>query len=397
MDFQLKPVVDFGKQPIANAFLTKEQLEKITSGKQEEYFFNMVLGYDPKTSAVGLVNTVPPEKMFHDSYAYFASTSKAMQVHFYETAKKLLPYAQKGIVVELGSNDGIMLEAWKQLGVPAIGVDPSRNVAEFSQKRGHEVIIDFLNKSVVDRILAKGSVSLVYGANVSCHVAEFVDYLTHITNLIGKKGVFVFEDPYLLDIIEKTSYDQIYDEHAWFFTVRFINNVLAPFGFHVFDAEHVETHGGGLRMYVGHKDTYKAKPVVAQWLAKEENIEQKLELFAANVKKSKVELVALLEKVKKEGKRVCGFGATSKATTIFNYCGIGPDLIPFVTDNTPIKQGKFYPGVHIPVVPQEQFSKDIDVAFLCAWNHINEINKYFPWFKENGGKWLTHVPMPHII
>ena len=397
MKINLKPVINFGKMPIANAFLTKEQFKN-------EYFYNMVLGYDSETKAIGLVNKVPPEKMFHENYAFFSSTSKGMQAHFRETAQKLLPYAHKGIVVEMGSNDGIMLQAWKDLGVAAIGVEPSKNVADVSRTRGHEVISKFMSEAVADEILAKGKVSLVFGANVSCHIEGFEDYLRSVTNLIGRDGVFVFEDPYFIDIVEKTSYDQIYDEHVWYLTVSFINNMLKPLGYHVFDCEHIEVHGGELRMYVGCKDNYQAKPAVEMWLAREKDLGKKLELLEKNIKISKIGLLNILDKIKKENKTICGFAATSKATTIFNYCGIGPELIPFITDTTPEKQGKYYPGVHIPVVPQEIFeegknnpSKLVDYAFLCAWNHAKEINKYQSWYKEAGGHWITHVPKPRII
>jgi SAM-dependent methyltransferase len=397
MEINLKPVVDFGKMPIANGFLTPDQFDS-------EYFFNMILGYDPKTYAIGLINKVPPEKMFHENYAFFSSTSKGMQIHFKDTAQKLLPYADKGIVVEMGSNDGIMLEAWKELGVRAIGVEPSKNVAEVSRAKGHQVINKFMNDEVVEEILAKGKVSLVFAANVSCHIEQFENYLKTITKLIGKEGIFVFEDPYFIDIVEKTSYDQIYDEHIWYFTISFINKILEPLGFHIFDCEHIEVHGGELRMYVGHKDTHQVKSAVSGWLLKEQNLEGQLEVLKKNTEKSKTDLLNLLSKIKSEGKKICGFAATSKATTIFNYCGISPDLIPFVTDTTPQKQGKYYPGVHIPVVPQTFFeegkldkTKFIDYAFLCAWNHANEINKYQAWYKEAGGHWITHVPHPRII
>src|SRR3989344_4736936 len=396
-DIHLKPVIDFGKMPIANAFLTPDQFAA-------EFFYPMVAGFDPATAAIGLVHRVPPEKMFHDHYAFFSSTSKGMQRHFHETAEKLLPYAKQGLVVEVGSNDGIMLEAWKELGVPAIGVEPSSNVAEVSLERGHRVITAFMNEQTVQEILGQGNVSLVYGANVSCHIEGFEAYLQAVSRLIGREGVFVFEDPYFIDIVEKTSYDQIYDEHVWYFTITFINHMLRPFDLQGFDCEHLEVHGGELRMYVGHKKTYPIKPVVTKWLAKEKNLEGQLETLKKNTEQSRKELVALLNKIKSEGKKICGFAATSKATTIFNYCGIGPELIPFVTDTTPEKQGKYYPGVHIPVVSQSVFeegknnpSKRIDYAFLCAWNHAKEIDKYQAWYKESGGHWVTHVPEPRII
>src|SRR3989344_7590143 len=138
MEIKLQPRINFGKMPIANAFLTLDKFK-------DEYFYDMVLGYDPKTKAIGLINKVPKEMMFHENYAFFSSTSKGMQAHFKATAEKLLPYARKGLVVEVGSNDGIMLEAWKDLGVQALGVEPSGNVAEVSKSRGHNVIVKFMN------------------------------------------------------------------------------------------------------------------------------------------------------------------------------------------------------------------------------------------------------------
>lgn len=389
MDFKLKPMLDFGKMPIANAFVTPEQFAN-------EFFYNMVVGFDKTTGAIGLVNTVPPEKMFHDHYAFYSSTSKGMQVHFRQTAEHLLLYAKQGFVVEMGSNDGIMLEAWKELGVPAIGVEPSANVAQVSKDRGHDVIVKFMSSAVVDEILSRGKVSLVYGANVSCHIEGFVEYIRCISRLIGTDGVFVFEDPYFIDIVEKTSYDQIYDEHVWYFTITFINAIAGRFGLQVFDCEHIETHGGSMRMYVGHRDTHAVRPSVAPWFAKEKNLERQLETLRRNVEQSKKKLVDILHTIQKEGKRICGFGATSKGVIICNFCGIGPDLIPFITDTTPIKQGKFYPGVHIPIVPQELF-KNVDYAFLFAWNHLKEIDQGQAWFRKGGGRWITHVPMPHIL
>ncbi len=389
MSIKLSPVIDFGKMPIANAFLTPEEFSK-------EFFYDMVVGFDSKTSAIGLVNTVPPEKMFHDHYAFFSSTSQYMKRHFAETAKKLEPYARKGIVVEMGSNDGVMLEAWKEMNVRAIGVEPSSNVAAASKAKGHEVIVDFMSEKVADEILSRGKVSVVYGANVSCHIENFEAYVKNVAKLIGREGVFVFEDPYFIDMVEKTSYDQVYDEHLWYFTLAFINNMFNPLGFHVFDCEHIPVHGGELRMYVGHKDTHKITSRVGEWVVKEKNLEGQLETLKKNIALSKTKLVDLLNALKKEHKKICGFGATSKGVIVTNYCGIGPDLVPFITDNTPIKQGKFYPGVHIPIVPQEEF-KNVDIGVLFAWNHFEEIAKSQKWFTDGGGKWVTHVPMPRIV
>lgn len=391
MSVTLEPVIDFGKMPIANAFLTPEEFA-------DEYFYDMILGYDASTHAIGLVNTVPPERMFHDHYAFFSSTSKGMETHFRNLAKKLKPIAGGGLVVEIGSNDGIMLEAWKELGVRAVGVEPSTNVAAVSRARGHDVITKFMSDEVVSEIHARGNVTLVFGANVSCHIENFAGYLKNVTELIGTKGSFVFEDPYFIDMVEKTSYDQIYDEHLWYFTISFVNAMLDPLGYHVYDCEHVSVHGGELLMYVGHKDTHAARPAVGEWLAREKDLPAQLARFKENVERSRIGMRDILASLAKDKKRVCGFGASSKGVIVCNYCDLGPDLIPFITDNTPAKQGKYYPGVHIPVRPQEEF-KDVDVAVLFAWNHLPEIEKlpFMQSFRAAGGKFATHVPEPRIF
>ncbi len=389
MDIALQPVINFGKMPIANAFLTPEEFGR-------EYFYEMVLGYDPRTKAVGLMNIVPREMMFHDHYAYYSSTSRAMKEHFRRAAETLLPYAEKGIVVEVGSNDGIMLDAWRDLGVRAMGVEPSANVARVAQEKGHEVTVKFMDDGVIDEILARGPVSVIYEANSLISIDDIAGYFRMAVRLIGGRGICVIEDPYFLDVMEKNAYDQIYDEHIWYFTIGFINALAAPFGLHVFDIEHLETHGGSMRMYIGRQDAYPVKNKVLDWVGRERELPRLIENFSANIERSKRELVELLSRCKKEGARLCGFGATSKGVIVCNYCGIGPDLIPFITDNTPAKQGKYYPGVHIPVVGQEEF-KNVDHAMLFAWNHFKEIDANQAWFRQSGGKWITHVPAPMII
>ncbi len=389
MKISLSEVLDFGNMPIANAFLSPAEFP-------QEFFYRMVLGYDPSNAAIGLIHTVPREKMFHDQYAFFSSTSRYMIKHFSETASHLRSFVRGGIVVEIGSNDGVMLEAWEALGVTAVGVEPSGNVANVSRSKGHRVISEFLSPAVVTEITDIGNVDVVFAANVSCHVENIEEYAELIASMIGTNGVFVFEDPYFIDIYEKTSYDQIYDEHIWYFTVAFINNLFRPLGYHVFHAEHISVHGGELRMYVGHQSTHPVQQTVDPWVQKEQHLDQKLREFVENVERSKSELVRMLTALKSENKKMCGFGASSKGVIVANYCGIGPDLIPFITDNTPIKQGKYYPGVHIPIVPQERFG-DVDVAVLFAWNHLEEINATQQAFRDRGGKWLTHVPQPRML
>ncbi|MNL19249.1 hypothetical protein D3C87_1404410 [compost metagenome] len=211
-----------------------------------------------------------------------------------------------------------------------------------------------------------------------------------------------FEDPYLGDIIQKTSYDQIYDEHVFLFSVESVQNAFSKHGLEVIDCLPQKTHGGSMRYVLAHKGAYQISENVKRQLA----IENELQLsnpdtyvqFAKNVEKSKQELFDLLEKLRLEGKKVVGYGATSKSTTVLNYCGIKPEHIAFISDTTPIKQGKFTPGTHIPVKPYEEFKNESpDFALLFAWNHKDEILAKEVAFKERHGKWITYVPNVHIF
>lgn len=387
----LKPVINLGRQPQhANGYLTKEQLGT-------EKFFEMVIGYDPENDAIKLMEPCSRELMFNDQYAFYSKTSNAMRKHFADTALKLKKYIKGGVVVEVGSNDGIMQDAWRDMGITCIGVEPSGNVADIAIENGHKVIKDFVGNYVVEELKEYGKIDLVYAANVSCHITEFDEYLKSVKELIGQNGVFVFEDPYFLDVYEKCSYDQFYGEHTWMFTVKFIQNKLKEHGLKLLEVEHLWTHGGSMRYYVTDNPNYYLSSLhmktqeIEAWKEKEGDIELKLEELAKRIETSRISLKELLKDL--QG-RIAGFGATSKGVVVTNYCGIGADLIPFITDTTPTKIGKYYPGSHIPIVSQKETDySQIDYLVCFAWNHFEEIKKLDLGFK---GKWIIHVPFPHI-
>lgn len=382
-----EPIINLGKQPRhANGFLTKEEF-----GTEE--FFEMVVGFDPDTSAIRLIDTTPRELMFNDRYAFFSKTSKKMQQHFRQTAEELDQYVTDGMVVEIGSNDGIMLDAWKEIGRKAIGVEPSGNVADVAIANGHTVIKKFMGFEVAKEILDIGPVDLVYAANVSCHITEFDTYIDSVARLIGNRGVFVFEDPYFLDVYEKCSYDQFYGEHTWMFTVAFLSKKLGEYGLEIFRTNHLETHGGSMRYYVAKKGSRAVQGIVFRQAQIEGDLYGKLVDLSVRIGESKKNLLEILSSVK--GKRVAGFGATSKGVVVTNYCGIGPDLVPLITDTTPTKIGKYYPGSHIPIVAQEGFDySEIEYMVNFAWNHFEEIRGLDLGFN---GKWITHVPTPRMV
>lgn len=390
--------VSFGKQPIANNFLEPKDFSK-------EYFFEMKVGFCEKCKMVQLIDQPAPEQMFHENYAFFSSTSEFMKVHFKNFANSISEkyLTPSSFVVEMGSNDGIMLQNFKNNNYKHLGVEPSKNVAEVAQEKGINTVNAFFSEETADKIVAEyGQADAFLAANVMCHIPFIHSIASGVKKLLSPKGVMAFEDPYLGDIIQKTSYDQIYDEHVFFFSVESVSNAFLPHGLEVIDCIPQKTHGGSMGYVLSHVGAHP----VSENVKKQLQVEKELGLsniatyqkFAKNVEQSKKDLVELLEKLRSEGKTVVGYGATSKSTTILNYCNIGKEHISFISDTTPIKQGKFTPGTHIPVKPYNDFKNNFpDYALLFAWNHKDEIIAKEEAFKQSHGKWITYVPTVHVF
>ncbi len=397
---EYQPFISFGNQPIANYFLHEKDFGT-------EYFFEMKVGHCEKCQMVQLVDQPSPEQMFHENYAFFSSTSEYMKVHFKDFALSIKDTYLKSndpFVVEMGSNDGIMLQNFKNLGYRHLGVEPSKNVAEVAMGKGINTINSFFNEETAEKIIAQyGKADAFLAANVMCHIPFIHSIAKGVKNLLSDKGVLAFEDPYLGDIVQKISYDQIYDEHVFFFSVNSVNNAFKMHGLEVIDCLPQKTHGGSMRYILSHVGAYPISENVKRQLRIEEDLQLSnpatYKKFASNVENSRNDLVNLLKKIKAEGKRVVGYGATSKSTTVLNYCGIGPDLIEFISDTTPIKQGKFTPGTHIPVKAYENFkAKYPEYTLLFAWNHREEIMaKESTYTKDLNGKWITYVPEVHVF
>jgi methylation protein EvaC len=305
--------------------------------------------------------------------------------------------------VELGCNDGIMLKHFAEKGIRHLGIEPSLNVALEANKVGVTTISEFFSEDLADEVVRDhGQADAFFAANVMCHIPDILGVAKGIKKLLKPTGVVMFEDPYLGDIVKKTSYDQLYDEHVFLFSALSVQYLFGTQDMELIDLQPQSTHGGSMRYVIAHKGAYEVKDSVAQIINTE--LEQgldKLETFEAfqkNVEKSKEDLVELLTKLKVEGKKVVGYAATSKSTTILNHCNIGPDLIEYICDTTPIKHGTFTPGMHIPVVPYEVFADNPpDYAVLFAWNHAEEIMAKEQSYMQNGGKWILHVPEVKVL
>lgn len=396
----LVEVIDFGMQPLGNGFVESQT-------PSQEYFFPMKVGFCEKSKMLQLIEQPEPDKMFHDHYAFYSSTSKHMAKHFENFSEQVISsdYFPKSdpFVVELGCNDGILLKHFSNKSIRHLGIEPSVNVALEANKIGIRTISEFFSESLAKKIVeSHGEADIFLAANVMCHIEDMNGVIAGIKALLKQTGVAIFEDPYLGDIVKKVSYDQIYDEHVFLFSALSVQYMFGLQGMELIDVIPQATHGGSMRYVVANAGVYPVQKSVAELLDLE--ILQGLDDINTfndlndKVKKSKVDLRDLLIELKRKGKTVAGYGATSKSTTILNYCGIGPDLIDYICDTTPIKQGKFTPGTHIPVVPYAEFQNNPpDYSVLFAWNHADEIMAKEADFIKNGGHWITHVPAVRVL
>jgi len=388
----IEAFMSFGKMPIANGFLTPEQFEN-------EYFFELAPAFCSSCCTLQLTKQPDPEKMFHDHYAFFSRTSKHMVKHFQNYAHWVMDnyLDHNPFVIELGSNDGILLENFSKHGISHMGVEPSANVANIAQQHGVNSIVAFFSPELAKQILQQqGKADAIMAANVMCHIPDLNAIAEGVDILLKEQGVLIFEDPYLGDMVRRVSYDQLYDEHVYIFSAISVNNIFGRHGFELIDLLPQKTHGGSMRYVLARKGKRPISARVHDILQTE--VELGLDKsgtflkFKAQCESSKKELLETLRSLKTEGKRVVGYAATSKSTTVLNYCQITPDLIEFIADTTPEKQGKYSPGMHIPIKPYGSFCDAYpDYAVLFAWNHKDEIFAKEQTFSESGGQWITFV------
>jgi len=387
-----KEFLDLGRQPIANKFLKEGEIK-------DEFFFDLKVVFDEETKLVSMKDFVKPEMMFNEDYKYNTSLSTPMVNHFKSVADMLAQEFKPNTVLEIGSNDGPFISNFPS--ETSYCVEPCDNFAKITGDMGYKTRTEFwtteLSKKIEDEI---GKVDLIYSANCICHIQDLDDCFSAVANLLSDKGVFVFEDPSLLRMLERGSYDQIYDEHAHVFSVTALNNILKKNGLIIFDVDNLSVHGGSNRIYAKKPNIPSDNTItenVYNNLKEEESFGvgnfETYEIFADRVKESKDELIRCLSNLRRNGKSIISIGATSKSTTVFNYCGIDDNLIDFITDTTPDKQGLLAPGSHIPVVDRDSVNlNDYDYAFLGAWNFKEVIANKESDFVQNGGQFITHVP-----
>ena len=381
------------KQPITNSYLPNLKSNTL----KKEFFYNLSMAFDTNNYLVSIKKPIDPKNQYTDKYAHRASQSKTMNIAFRKIANKLRKRFKPKLTIEIGSNDGVFLKNFSKKEI--IAVEPCKNLAKITNRQGYKTFDNFWNLNLSKKITnKKGKVDLIYSANTISHIPNLDEVFKAVSFCLNDQGVFVFEDPYIGSVIENNSYDQFYDEHVHLFSLIAISNIVKKNNLRIVDVEILETHGGSIRFYVTKigskfKTSKKVDNLFKSEIRKKLNNFTTYRLFSNRVKKSKKNLLSLLKKLKKNKKKVISYGATYKSATIFNYCNIGPDLISFVTDSTKNKQGKYTPGMHIPIKPPCDMVKErVDFAFLGAWNFLKEIKHKEKKFLQSGGKFITHVP-----
>jgi len=353
---------------------------------------------------VQLPEHVAPPAIFEE-YAYFSSHSDTWLAHaknYVETISERFALNQQGLVVELASNDGYLLQFFVQRGIPALGIEPAKNVAQVAIERGIDTISEFFGRATARNVAReRGLADLILGNNVLAHVPDINDFVAGMKILLKPSGIITMEFPHLVRLIDENQFDTIYHEHFSYLSFTTVERIFAAQGLTLFDVDELPTHGGSLRIYGRHAED-SAKPVTPNVTGLEQREADwgihtlaPYLAFAEKVKATKRKILAFLVEAKQAGKRVAGYGAPGKGNTLLNYCGIRTDFLEFTVDRNPYKQGKYTPGTRIPICSPERIREfEPDYLFILPWNLKDEIIRQNAFIREWGGKFV--VPIPEV-
>ena len=394
---RLSPVIDLGRTPLANALLRADQLDV----PEPRYPLNTVMCEE--CSLVQITETVPPETLFSD-YVYFSSFSETVVTSAKALAERLARergLSASSLVMEAASNDGYLLQHYQALGVPVLGVEPAANIAAEANKRGIPTRCAFFGRAEAQRLAAEGQCDVFHANNVLAHVADLNGFVAGIKTVLKPGGVASIEAPYLRDLIEKVEFDTIYHEHLCYFSATALDRLLARHELVLAGIERIPIHGGSLRIFAAHAGTPQSaavKDILREEAALGLTRPRYYADFAARVMKLRDDLLSLLRKLKAEGRSLAAYGASAKGATLLNYFGIDGSLLDFVADRSTVKQGKFTPGSHLPIVPPEELAaRKPDYVLLLTWNFATEILAQQQPFRDAGGKFILPVPEVRVV
>jgi SAM-dependent methyltransferase len=391
-------ILSLGRTPLANALLSEAQL----TAPEATYPLDLVFCED--CTLVQITETVPPEQLFSD-YAYFSSFSDTMLAHAREIVSRLVRdrgLNGNSLAVEIASNDGYLLQYYRQAGVPVLGIEPAANIARCAEERGIRTIVEFFGAEVAARLRAEGiRADVVHANNVMAHVPDLPGFARGLQTILKDTGCAIIEVPYVRDLVEKCEFDTIYHEHLSYFSLTALSRLFARHGLAIQDVEPLAIHGGSLRVTVGMEGAPRSGSVSRMLDAEERDGLTRLPFytrFGKAVEDLRDSLTSLLKDLRGKQQRIAAYGAAAKGSTLLNYCGIGRDLLDFVVDRSPHKQGRFMPGVRLPIAPPERLLEDRpDYVLLLTWNFADEILAQQAEFRAGGGRFIVPVPDVRVV
>jgi hypothetical protein len=394
--------IDLVNSPPSNAFLSEEQLN------EPEAFYPLRVFVCEGCFLVQIDEYKKSEEIFSEEYVYFSSYSSMWLEHAKTYADMIiqkLALNRLSRVIEIGSNDGYLLQYFLEKQIPCLGVEPTKSTAQAAKGKGIDVIEEFFGTRLARELVARGKkADLLIGNNVLAHVPDIHDFVQGLKIILKETGVVNMEFPHLMQLVENNQFDTIYHEHFSYLSLFTVRKIFASHGLKLFDVEELPTHGGSLRIYAAHAEdtTHDISENITEMLMKESSLGmQDLSYYAHfqdRADQIKYELVSFLIEQKRRGKKVVAYGAAAKGNTLLNYCGVKRDLIEFVVDASPYKQGKFLPGSHIPVVSEELIGKTRpDFVLILPWNIKDEIMGQLEYIREWCGNFVIPIPEVNIL
>lgn len=394
-------LLDLGHSPISNEFLDSHQLQEV------EAHYPLKVRVCELCGMVQIPEVTRKEALFSDNYVYFSSFSSSWLVHAKEYAAKMISeygIMNDDLVLEIASNDGYLLQYFKSSGIKVLGVEPAKSVANVAVAKGIETISEFFGKDLALTLRADGVLpKLIVANNVLAHVPDIQDFVQGVSILLDGQGFATFEFPHLSNLMEHNQFDTVYHEHYSYLSIEALKPIFASYNLDIFYVESLNTHGGSLRLYVA---PHKSRNIRTKEIQNLESRELKwsprnstnAEVLRFNAQKTKIDFLSELLTLKKLGKNVVGYGAAAKGNTLLNYCGIDSDLISYIVDRNPAKQGKFLPGSHIPVVPESQLEiNPPDVVIIFPWNLKDEIKSQLSAQLGPDVKFMVTMPKVQFI